>query len=495
MLKRYIAHPLILGLFFLSVAGPLSAQNDSKPIQGDLRVAPPATVDGGPGPWAPQCDGGPFDGGPWGGASYDQGPYAGPQGPWAYQGDSGWDYGDTTAYPPFFDSGCCHSGFGWGGGRFVVGVEGLIWRVNEDNLGFAERGHIQQKIVYGEKQQVAKSDPVGTVESTAAVSSDVDASKAISLAPTVGNADANFIEPPPGATILTSGRVKNEDFDFRYRPGFRLCAAYLFPCNCWDVGFQWTHFFNSASKSPRSRGSMMPTSYPQKSTEYSEEQLRPTFLPAAFTENQHVNRLDAHWRVRFNNFEISFGRYVCVGCGFGFHPYIAVKVLDIEQRLSLNSHREENVMSPMADHGHRGQKIKTEFQGVGFQGGFGADWCLGCGFSLYTNVSGGIVYGRAHVRDKFGSHMDYPNGTEQPGYLEHDISFRHSTHVSRPNLDLGIGVRWQTCLCNCYYLGLKAGWEYHHYFDQNFFRFVHNDSPGRGDLAFHGFTFGADVSF
>ena len=471
MLKRIIAHPLKLGLFFLCIAGTLPAQNDSKPVQNDSR----ALSQDDSGMWSGPANGCPVSGNF---CPPPPGNFCPPSNCCPIPNDY-WNSNDYSCCPPYFnDPDCCNNCcYDNNCGQFLIGFEGLYWRVNEDNLGFAEKHHSKEKIVYTTPNSSFPDGNAKAAEATLAGDND----------------EAKYVAPPAGATVYGSGRVRKDDFDFRWRPGFRLSAAYLFPCNCWDLDFRWTHFLNSSSRDSKASGALLPP-YASETSEYDEEQVKSTFLPSTYAENQYVNHVDAHWHINFNNYEIAFGRHICVGCGFGIRPYIGVKILDIEQRLHLDTKRNHNYLDETQNYGSYEQKIKTEFTGVGFQGGFCADWCLGCGFSLLSNVSGGIVYGRAHVRERFNSDMTRP-GAAEATYENWNIKFKHSTHVSRPNLDLGIGLRWETCLCNCYYLGLKLGWEYHHYFDQNFFRLLHNDAPGRGDLAMHGVTFGADVGF
>ena len=82
------------------------------------------------------------------------------------------------------------------------------------------------------------------------------------------------------------------------------------------------------------------------------------------------------------------------------------------------------------------------------------------------------------MRETIVEDVNFPGGEAEVITLP----FRYATRVARPNLDFAFGVQWQKPI-DCYLVTIKAGWEYRHYFDQDFFRLAQDNDAGRGDLA------------
>ena len=123
--------------------------------------------------------------------------------------------------------------------------------------------------------------------------------------------------------------------------------------------------------------------------------------------------------------------------------------------------------------------LKEHFWGVGPELGIEGDWDVGCGFSLYGDVSVSILYGTFHVRS---DQTDVFTSVTNINHL------RKHTQACQTVLDVGFGVRWQTCFCNGIILGLQLGLEDHRYFNLNQF-------CGYGDLSLDGVSFGVCLGF
>lgn len=461
-----MAHPLKFGLFFLCMSGTLLADNDKGPVQNDkLPAHNGQRVWNGPvcGPEGfnqlPPFDGG-FDGN-YGPGYYAQGPYFdGGQGPY-FDGGPGVPFDSCNP--------CCYNACS--SDNWAVRVEGLYWKVSEDNLDYCYKTHFKESIGF---TTPITADGARAVEGTA------------------NAAGVGQLPPPPDSIVFIKEHIKKKCFDFKWRPGIRLGLAYASPCTCWDLAFGWTHFRNHTSSSEESTGFLNPPTTTTASIR--EDSLKPAFFPPCFSDPcDEFNHCEADWHVKFDNFELNFGHRCNCDCCFGFRPYIGLKYVNIVQKLDIESKVFRNPFDP-DDFGKFDQEFKTRYSAFGFQGGLAADWCLGCGFVLYSNVSGGIVHGRAHTREHFHQQFTFFPG-EDESFVNDFKKFKHHCHVTRPNVDFALGFQWQNCFCNCYHVTLRAGWEYHHYFGQNFFRYAQDHDPARGDLAMHGLTFGGDISF
>lgn len=348
---------------------------------------------------------------------------------------------------------CCDSGW-LSLNRLSFGAEALFWKATEDNIAFANRISLIDTFNTGAIGDVVTQD---------------------------------FFE-------IT--RTKKEEHDFKWKTGFRFNIDYLLPCNNLDLGFTWTHFIGHARGHARAPNVTILNGNTESST----------FLSPAFTnETQVVGDYDtirSRWNLTFNNYELDIGRTCCCAPCFAIRPYIGVKYLQIKQKWHINSNAVP-VTSPtgteiVSEFDH--QSLGSRFSGAGLQGGLCANWCLDYGFALYSNVSGGIAYGRSHSHRREFNHNRAEILNEAGEILtvieSNTINKdRDRGHVARPNLDFAVGLSWQHCLCNCYIVTVRAGWEYHHFFNQNFFRSSQLNNDLRGDLTLQGFTLGAGLDF
>lgn len=358
---------------------------------------------------------------------------------------------DWRSYDSCSSEYCCDSGW-LSLDRLSVGLEGLWWKASEDNLTFAEKTFIND-----------------TATTTTVGSTTTDTFKDIT-------------------------KTKKEELDFKWKTGCRLNIDYLLPCKNWDLGFTWTHYVGGAHGTAKAPNQPVTTDTTETYT----------FLTPAFI-NQVVSvggydTIKSRWNLVFNNYEFDIGRTCCCAPCFAIRPYIGVKYLQIEQKLHIDAKARPYTVDSGAETISKVdyQVLKSRYSGVGLQGGLDANWLIGCGFALYSNVSGGVVYGKVHAHRKEFNHIHTVVFTGDTTDIEDGDNIfkdRDSTHAARPNLDFAIGLSWQHCLCDCYVVTLRAGWEYHHFFNQNFLRSTAFNNDLRGDLALHGFTFGAGVQF
>lgn len=348
---------------------------------------------------------------------------------------------------------CCESGW-FSLDRLSIGAEALLWKATEDNLAFAEKTFFED----------------------------------------------TFTETTVGTTttedVLDINRTKKEEHDFKWKTGVRLNVDYLLPCNNLDLGFTWTHYVGRASGSARAPNQEVVIGNTDTNTF-----LTPGFVNETVTFVGEYDTVKSRWNLIFNNYEWDIGRTCCCTPCFAIRPYIGVRYLQIKQNLHIDSNAKPYTISNGAetiskfDHA----VLKSRFSGVGMQGGLDVNWQFGCGFAFYSNVSGGIAYGKAHAqrREYNQSHSMFTNTLGEVFITDTVNTFkdRDSTHLARPNVDFSAGLSWQQCLCNCYFVTLRAGWEFHHFFNQNFFRSVIPGNDLRGDLTLQGFTLGAGVDF
>lgn len=282
----------------------------------------------------------------------------------------------------------------------------------------------------------------------------------------VASANADFFQGRP------------QKIHSKFKPGVRVYLGYALPCNSWDTEFSWTHLVNNSCDTITSAGT-------------TEDGLLPG-LGLSGALGRSITRAKARWHMSFNDYVWDLGQRIDVTTCFAVRPYFGLKYLQIRQKFRNNA-----IGTIGAEAARDRGRISTRYQAFGFQGGIGAEWGLGCGFSIYSDLGGGVVYGRAHTKQAILSTTQTTTAFSR---------YKDSQRVARPNVDFAIGLAWIAPIWNCYLMNIRAGWEYHHYFNQNFFRDAvysngaltgetNGGSKRHGDLSMHGLTIGANIQF
>lgn len=236
--------------------------------------------------------------------------------------------------------------------------------------------------------------------------------------------------------VITDIREEDDDIDFEWSPGFRLGAGTRL-CSCWDAALYWTHLNTNG------RG------------------------------HDGANR--AHWKLWFNEVDAVVGYKFDCCCNFTVRPFLGVRYARINQRFSAHLESTINVPAVAASSLAISSKHHNErFQGAGPLLGFEADFNLGCGFSVYGNLAGHLLYGefknRFNDSDTFTAAINNCNSNSE------------SCAVLR-GYDAGLGIRYDYC-CTTIQLGL----EHHGFID-------YNHIGCGGDLNLYGFNASVIVRF
>lgn len=229
---------------------------------------------------------------------------------------------------------------------------------------------------------------------------------------------------------------RNHDPDFDWNLGFSVGVGYQFADSKCGLAANWLHYNNHSGNG----------------------------------SDDNENR----WKLNYNVVDLV---YFC-GCDcstcFDIIPFAGVRFARIDQK--LHSHfvsSNDDVLETVRGH------VREDFSGVGPIFGVEADWRLGCGFSLYGNVAGSVLFGRFHV------HSDNTDVFETGINIDHLVKHTDNNQFV---LDLGFGVRWETCFWCDKTLVLQLGVEEHRFFN-------HNQFCGYGDLSLDGVSFGAGIGF
>lgn len=246
--------------------------------------------------------------------------------------------------------------------------------------------------------------------------------------------------------LITHTKEFDKEPHFNWQTGFRIAAGYQLPCD-WEIAAIWTHFLpDGCSHSKRScdiaNGGKCKLQYNQLDvvTLYNITQC-PLLSPL-----------------------------------FKLQPFFGIRATKIHE--DIHSHLITEIIDPTFKAVETRKIVDIQnFRGLGPVLGMNGDLDIGCGFGTYGTVACSLLYGdyKAHSRD---------SNTFTAPISNQIFSFnKRRLHRFIWNIDLGVGVRWQTCLYNSVNLLIKLGFEHHQYFNQN--RLGSNN----GDLIFDGGVF------
>ncbi len=251
--------------------------------------------------------------------------------------------------------------------------------------------------------------------------------------------------------------------DFNWDWGFRVGIGYNAPRDGWDLNLYWTHIQNRAHGSKNAA---------------SNEALFPVWSEAAHVFSGTINSAQAHWNNHLDQVDLQLGREFYAGRCLRVCPFVGVRSDWIFQKYKVEMDGTQAIVgTPLQQE----SKLKSRFWGFGFVAGFDTTWMLKSGFSLYGDADIAVLMGFFDV-DQNATQNDTP-------IWRIDKSFRSGKTI----VDLGLGFKWSSLFCNdSFGLTLKAGYEYHLYFNQNQFTFSNGSTslelfnPVGGDLSYQG---------
>lgn len=268
-------------------------------------------------------------------------------------------------------------------------------------------------------------------------------------------------------------RVKNLNYDWDW--GFRLGLGLNTDHDAWDVLVQWTRWTTEAKRD----FSVGPNQalYPHYS--------HPS--PSAFL---YAQDLKAKWELCYNTLDLEGAREFWISKCVALRPFGGLRAAWIHQKkfdllfsdLQSIAVINENLSDPPPFE-PLSVKQSDRFWGIGIRSGLDMQWGLGCGFSIFNNFAGNLLYSYHSVKHKEIINTD-----------ETILNVGNFFHMGTAVFDLQIGIRfdWISCDC-CYHLGLDLGWEQHWYSGMNqFLLFVDDVMFGQyvanqGDLGIQGY--------
>lgn len=279
---------------------------------------------------------------------------------------------------------------------------------------------------------------------------------------TVTNGGSNFIS----TTGLTQSASKVKNLGGEWDWGVRVGLGFNWDCDGWDTVVRWTWWKPDADR---------------HTTADSTHVIFPNVGNPFTTMAENPGKASAKWNMHYNMLDLEQGREFYVSKCLVLRPFTGLRSLWIKQHLHVNYNLIPNVLRP--EHTISEQ---DRFWGFGILGGWNTQWNFGCGWSIFSNYAGSLLYGFHSVK-----YAEYGTAGTVTSTLTdvHDLF-----HVVTAVLDAQLGIRYDWISCDeCYHLGFDIGWENHWLPGQNQFLVYTTDMmeakfiQNQGDIGIQGF--------
>lgn len=271
---------------------------------------------------------------------------------------------------------------------------------------------------------------------------------------------------PNATTAVDAGQIYAPGCE--WSPGFRIGAIVDLSCCEWDFFAQYTWLHPNLSKSVADVANLQASS---------SSGLDGVALAAA------SGKYDLH----FNVLDFGLGRTFNVNECFLFRPHFGFKATWQEAKYTVN-YRDAGTATSIAD----AVNHKTNFNGIGLRGGFDAAWKFSPCFSIVGNLALSAVYSDIEVRR-------HDNETTTTGSTVSAVEITNQKFDACaviPVLELFLGIRWDSTVCDCYDIFVALGWEEQVWFNYNRSIRETADAVGpHGALTFQGLTVRAGMGF
>ncbi len=167
---------------------------------------------------------------------------------------------------------------------------------------------------------------------------------------------------------------------FNWHSGFRVGAAFAIP-RFWDVTFSWTH---------------TPTS---KTMDYSAAPfhiMTPEFF-SGYLSGDTFSSAAIHWKIAMDSIDVVLSHAFHATPSLEIKPSMGVKAATINQTLNT---RWNNTLFTLPIFTSK-EVIKNNFSGIGPEFGLEGTWHFLPSFSLVSQVSTALMWGRWHVSDVY----------------------------------------------------------------------------------------------
>ena len=276
------------------------------------------------------------------------------------------------------------------------------------------------------------------------------------------------IQDSSASSTISHGRLEGfagDNHDWDWQPGVRVGMGFYLDHDAWNLDFKWT-WLNI-------------TNYEHANATTSGGKVIPLWLLGSDTPSSQVNgtRSSATWNADYNTIDVRLGKPHYVSRYFVLNPHFGVRGAWIDQHFSVS-------YGGFGDNNRTIHHGENDFWGVGARCGIDTNWILGKGWKLFGNVASSILFGKFEVDQS----LNIPSNG--------GFDMRYDYYQNQPNFEITLGIAWGMYFNKQRnYVGLKAAYEFHEWWDQlNMRKFFSgsagwaNDVVSRGNLTLNGFS-------
>lgn len=249
-------------------------------------------------------------------------------------------------------------------------------------------------------------------------------------------------------------KAKYEGRGTKWDFGYQFGIGYNSACDGWNINFVWTHFqpltVNSVEASVDQNQTLV--------TLWSD-------FAAAQGSITFGRFFETNWKLNLDILDLTLGRSFWASRRFSMQPYIGLRLVNIRQDYKIEqlggswSPRTNPDQIPLTNLVH----LDNDYRGIGLKAGLMNIWHIGCGWGIYGDASGSIIYGTFSIKH------DEENRTGIAPYTKNKIlEVKNHFHASRAILDYALGVEYSARFADSAYgVTGRLGWEERLFFHQN----------------------------
>ena len=268
--------------------------------------------------------------------------------------------------------------------------------------------------------------------------------------------------------LSIQGKTKNIHFD--WAPGVRVGIGRNIDHESWDLYFYYTYYQNRFSGSAHAG-------------------FGDTLVPlrGVIVQNTAIGRAKSNLVLDFYNIDLELGRYYYISDQLSLRPFVGLKNawVDLRQSTRYTHGALQNNSVYIND--------KSDFWGVGLQGGINSRWHLGSHFSFNGLFGAAILYGL----------FDIEHSEKHSLSKHYAIKLNDDKHQFIPTMQWRFGMSWGSFVREQNnYITIHLSYEGMYWFRLNKMLNVQESSPGflkysnfSEDLAMQGLSLGARLYF
>lgn len=293
-----------------------------------------------------------------------------------------------------------------------------------------------------------------------------------------------------GATSPSTDDIRLIEFDWDWKPAFKVGIGYVWGYDNWDVYLNYTRYNSSmgSSLTKPDGGFLFPIWVTIPEGEQTRGQDSITF---------DANSVSNSWSLDHNMFDLEFARPYYNGKCLIFKAHYGLRAGWIDQKFDETA----KVTTTITPGSEPPQTIEEEFKAnaatdcwlIGPRIGIYSKWMLGEGFRLFGNGAMNIFY------QKFTKSFYQQLATT---FVTETNKLSHSHENISMSADMLLGAAWGTYFDrNNWHFDVSLGYEIQIFFDQNLMKVMQQLSAfggsqtKAGDLTFHGLNLAARFDF